>query len=261
MEPERIQSYDRAMALSRRSLGRGLLRNGFPTPEDCRRAAEAGALRCLEREDGFLLFLRRPQGFDRLYFAVAPGAEPFAFDAPLPVLAELPRRAGEADAAGAYLARCGFTRQFERVRVARPGSLPLPAAPELAVRQAENGELETVCGFLEGFYDRFTGCLPTPEELAEEYCCLIPGPEGPRGVLHARVERSFGEMRHFALVPALRGTGAAEALLAAFLRGLGEKPCRLWVADDNARALGFYQKCGFHTEALRSAVWRKETTK
>lgn len=258
MEFEPITSLDRALALSKRCLDRGLARNCYLGPEDYRRAVAEGTLRALEREDGVFLLLCRPAGFERLCFAAQPGAEAPEWDPDAPLVAEVPRREEAPDAAEACLARWGFTKRLERIRLRRAGAEEGSGEIPASVCLAEPEDLDAVRAFLARHFDRLTGCLPTAEELAGERCWLIPGPKGPRGVLHARLERRGGEIRHLALDEDLRGTDAARALVSACHAALGRGESRVWAAAENGRALRFYQKCDYRPDGFHSTVWIKE---
>ncbi len=62
------------------------------------------------------------------------------------------------------------------------------------------------------------------------------------------------EMTAFWVAPPQRGQGVSEALVAAIVgwaKSQGMTTLQAWVVEDNARALGFYQKLGFQDTAER----------
>jgi ribosomal protein S18 acetylase RimI-like enzyme len=63
--------------------------------------------------------------------------------------------------------------------------------------------------------------------------------------------------------PAARGSGAAGLLVGAVaehVRSEGKRRVTLWVADDNARARGFYQRLGFRPTGGRQTYQRQDGT-
>ena len=58
-----------------------------------------------------------------------------------------------------------------------------------------------------------------------------------------------GEIFALYVLPELHGAGVAQRLMEAGLQALAAYPrVALWVLKDNARAIRFYEKCGFHPD-------------
>ncbi len=64
---------------------------------------------------------------------------------------------------------------------------------------------------------------------------------------HGPEEPDMGEVFALYVLPEYHGTGVGRQLMDAALEKLASYPhiC-LWLVKGNARALGFYEKCGFH---------------
>ena len=100
------------------------------------------------------------------------------------------------------------------------------------------------------YLDRLT--LPKCEELAHRWTdgLLVAKIDGRVvgfiGVGTRDDAPDVGEVFALYVLPEYHGTGVAQRLMAAGLEALdGYREVCLWVLRDNARAIRFYQKCGF----------------
>ncbi|MGN0064566.1 MAG: GNAT family N-acetyltransferase [Nocardioides sp.] len=77
-----------------------------------------------------------------------------------------------------------------------------------------------------------------------------------RGYAVAIVSGDIADLARIAVVPSVRRTGAASALLAALLAGTGEADRMLLeVAADNSAALAFYERHGFARIDVRARYY------
>ncbi len=249
-EPE---SFEVISALLKAGFRRDAVTNNFLSEADYRRGLAERSLLLGQWDGGFAFFSRR-DGFFRMSFTLLPPQkEPPALPEG-PVVTEIPSRPGsEAGKAAADFWACqGFAPLLRRVRLRlEPGAEP-ETGDGFQVREAEEKEKTAVVEFLRRNFDPLTGCIPKEAELSQVFCLWDGGTLA--GVLHTGQAPGRREIRHLAVETNLRGTGAAKALLGAYLRACPAKKHLVWTGEENAAALKFYKKHGFRPDGWTAGV-------
>ncbi len=257
---EKILDYGALAPLLREQLRPGVATNAVLSREDYVRAIAGGGLDIQRFDGGLYLFLRR-NGFSRLCFYAQQGVRPPAPEADGPLVMEIARR--ERDTALAELdprwEGLGFARLFRRLRLKRPADAPPPSASAHAVRPGAPEDQDLIEELLERYYDRRTGCLPAPAELAQD---LARGQvwllEGDEGFLHIAPCPVGFQVRHIAVDPGLRRRGCAQSLLSAALTARQGQASLVWIRDNNVPSLGLFQKNSYVPDGWTSSVWLRE---
>lgn len=245
MENNLISEYAQASSLVREYFRPGVVTNNFMSEAEYRREIQAGALGFSSWEGG-LAFFRRREGFFRMNFHLLPSAEPAPLCSGESIVTEIPMRPGDFKMARAvaYWEEQGFSPCLERVRL-RLEKAPAEGKGAFQVRRADEEELPRILDFLRAHFSPLTGCLPALEELEAQGVFGIFQGETPVGVLRGSIGRGSCEIRHLAVEESLRGTGAAQVLLSAYLKACPEKKQLVWTGKNNPGALRFYKKCGY----------------
>ena len=279
----KIKAYSDLSPLLTSALTPGVLSNGIPSPEDCRREIEAGTLDALKIGQGVIL-VRDRGDFVRLNWLLTP---PIPEELPPEFLrrlknavAEIPGRAGDPKKAQAeaIFRRSGFDPLFRRIRMTRPKDrpmdrpmdrptdVPISPAPDrdstFSVGPAGPCEPDRteIKNLLASSFDPLTGCLPTEKELGEilargEILAARDGLTGElAGVLHLRSLRGAAEIRHLAVDPKFRRRGAGQKLVGEFLARTAGLRAVVWLREDNAPASALYASAGFAPDGWESAV-------
>lgn len=168
-----------------------------------------------------------------------------------PLVMELPCRGRYAERETAFWTGMGFAQEALRIRMEKAAETA-PATPVnhgvLAAKPCMN---DMVHRFLEGEFDRYTGFLPTEDELraAIEAGSVLYVPDGSGGIagaLHFGRERRVSEVFHLAVAENHRKRGVAQALLNVWMSGADAGTrLRLWVSESSNSALSLYRKNGF----------------
>ena len=267
----KIKAYSDLSPLLTSALTPGVLSNGIPSPEDCRREIEAGTLDAVKIGQGVIL-VRDRGDFVRLNWLLTP---PIPEELPPEFLrglktavAEIPGRAGDPKQAEAeaIFRRSGFDPLFRRIRMTRPKDRPISPAPDrdstFSVGPAGPGEPDRteIKTLLASSFDPLTGCLPTEKELAEipargEILAARDRLTGAlAGILHLRSLRGAAEIRHLAVDPKFRRRGAGQKLVGEFLARTAGLRALVWLREDNAPASALYASAGFAPDGWTSAV-------
>ena len=267
----KIKAYSDLSPLLTSALTPGVLSNGIPSPEDCRREIEAGTLDAVKIGQGVIL-VRDRGDFVRLNWLLTP---PIPEELPSEFLrslktavAEIPGRAGDPKQAEAeaIFRRSGFDPLFRRIRMTRPKDCLISPAPDhespFSVGPAGPGEPDRteIKNLLASSFDPLTGCLPTDGELGEilaqgEILAAREGLTGElAGVLHLRSLRGAAEIRHLAVDPKFRRRGAGQKLVGEFLARTAGLRALVWLREDNAPASALYASAGFAPDGWTSAV-------
>ena len=229
----------------------GGVTNGLPAAEVLKRETSAGTLAWEQLPEGILLLRQRADHQLLNFLLTAPGALARWIPERNTVL-ELPwnDRSPELRQLGETLIERGWMLLLRRVRLTRKGAL-LPEIPDSVreIRAAEAPDRAAVLEILERCFSPLTGCLPTPEGLAQEQAVLLPG-----GTLHYRRQGNTTELRHLAVLPEARGKGLARALIAAYLEREGQRLSRVWTGADNETALHLYGSFGYVPDGWHSLV-------
>ena len=267
----KIKAYSDLSPLLTSALTPGVLSNGIPSPEDCRREIEAGTLDAVKIGQGVIL-VRDRGDFVRLNWLLTP---PIPKELPPEFLrglktavAEIPGRAGDPKQAEAeaIFRRSGFDPLFRRIRMTRPKDPGMPSTcrddSPFSIEPAGPGEpdLTEIKSLLASSFDSLTGCLPTDGELAE----ILAGGEilaardrltgALAGILHLRSLRGAAEIRHLAVDPKFRRRGAGQKLVGEFLARTAGLRAVVWLREDNTPASALYQSAGFAPDGWTSAV-------
>ena len=274
----KIKAYSDLSPLLTSALTPGVLSNGIPSPEDCRREIEAGTLYAVKIGQGVIL-VRDRGDFVRLNWLLTP---PIPEELPPEFLrdlktavAEIPGRAGDPKKAQAeaIFRRSGFDPLFRRIRMTRPKDPGMPSTcrddSPFSIEPAGPGEpdLTEINSLLASSFESLTGCLPTDGELAE----ILAGGEilaardrltgALAGILHLRSLRGAAEIRHLAVDPKFRRRGAGQKLVGEFLARTAGLRAVVWLREDNTPASALYQSAGFSPDGWESAVLcRKQET-
>ena len=266
-----IKAYSDLSPLLTSALTPGVLSNGIPSPEDCRREIEAGTLDAVKIGQGVIL-VRDRGDFVRLNWLLTP---PIPEELPPEFLrglktavAEIPGRAGDPKQAEAeaVFRRSGFDPLFRRIRMTRPKDPEMPSTcrddSPFSIEPAGPGEPDRteIKNLLASSFDPLTGCLPTEKELGEilargEILAAREGLTGElAGVLHLRSLRGAAEIRHLAVDPKFRRRGAGQKLVGEFLARTAGLRALVWLREDNAPASALYASAGFAPDGWTSAV-------
>ena len=274
----KIESYEALSPLLTSALTPGVLSNGIPSPEDCRREIEAGTLYAVKIGQGVIL-VRDRGDFVRLNWLLTPPIpeelSPEFLRRLKTAVAEIPGRAGDPKKAQAeaLFRRSGFDPLFRRIRMTRPKDPGMPSTcrddSPFSIEPAGPGEpdLTEIKSLLASSFDSLTGCLPTDGELAE----ILAGGEilaardrltgALAGILHLRSLRGAAEIRHLAVDPKFRRRGAGQKLVGEFLARIAGLRAVVWLREDNTPASALYSSAGFAPDGWESAVLcRKQET-
>ncbi len=267
----KIKAYSDLSPLLTSALTPGVLSNGIPSPEDCRREIEAGTLDAVKIGQGVIL-VRDRGDFVQLNWLLTP---PIPEELPPEFLrrlktavAEIPGRAGDPKQAEAeaIFRRSGFDPLFRRIRMTRPKDPGMPSTcrddSPFSIEPAGPGEPDRteIKNLLASSFDPLTGCLPTEKELGEilargEILAAREGLTGElAGVLHLRSLRGAAEIRHLAVDPKFRRRGAGQKLVGEFLARTAGLRALVWLRENNAPASALYASAGFAPDGWESAV-------
>lgn len=247
--------------LMRYHIRRGIVTNNFISGErrsDC--IAASSLSYCCDEENLFLLEDRGD--FTRLYFDIADIGKLPAFDTvQKPVVFEILLRPGDENSRSASEAfsRAGFQNILTRERMQR--NVDSISGDRQGVVPAVRGDTDAVRTLLNRNFDRFTGCLPSMQELLHEIDAgmvyKLSVDDQIAGLLHFSADKRGVEIRHLAVNEQHRSKGIATRLLNRCLMEHGSS-ARLWVSKDNDTAKTFYQKHGFSADGWESYVMIKK---
>ena len=221
---------------------------------------KSGALFTEETASGLFIFKER-EDFRIMYFMASDMSALPALDGK--TVCEIPYRAGKRDAVIEDAFRiAGFENVLERVRLTRGvASADMPDDGELDVHRAGEGDAEKAYGLFSDCFSRYTGCLPTPDDLkndaeAGKLICAFKGGE-LIAALHSDNEKKTAEIRHLAVREDVRGRGIAGIITKYYLNTVNGMRCTVWTGRDNSAAIKNYENCGFEPDGYMSCVMMK----
>ena len=113
--------------------------------------------------------------------------------------------------------------------------------------------MDQAMALLRSCFDPFTGCLPTPWELEEDFRQNRLLTAGDQGILRFSGGRT-AELRHLAVAQASRGRGIGRDLVARFNVCTAGRRALVWTGADNTAALHLYETAGFRPDGWSSLV-------
>lgn len=218
----RIECYDEISALLRPWLRRGVLTNNFLTAADYRAGVGGGTL-FVDRHEGGLFFFRRREDFWQVHFHLQ--ADPQIWPEvifPAFSVAEAAARDKLPGAASGFLRARGLHTCLIRKRmtaVAVGGARADEGTDGIIVQTATETDAEAVNALLRAHFNRYTGCLPTWEELEADirerlvFVCQRDGQTA--GVLRMGARAGYTEILHLAVAEAFRRQGVGRAMVEA----------------------------------------------
>ncbi len=186
--------------------------------------------------------------------------KPLAFDYPFKADRNV------SDITAVFLA-AGY-RLFEtRMRVQVRRDKVLYTGTDARVSFAGPEDAERIDSLLRMAYPKYVSCFPLMNELKELaeahqiyaiYDQQLPQAECCIGFMHFEEHKSYRELRHLVTHPDYLGQGLARTLMGHSTMEASQPLVKLWVAEDNARALNIYYKMGYEADGARSLVFLKE---
>ena len=202
-----------------------------------------------------LMFSRERKDFPQIR-----SDKPLAFDYPF-------KNGKDVSEIIAFFEGAGF-RLFEtRMRIQVKRDAVIYTGTDVPVSFAQPEDAERIDQLLHMAYPRYVSCFPLMNELRDlasaERIYAIYDPELPRaerciGFMHFEEHKSYRELRHLVTHPDYLGRGLARTLMGHSTMDASQPLVKLWVAEDNERALNIYYKMGYEFDGARSLVFLKE---
>ena len=232
----RISSFEELKTLASSMLKPGVLTNASISKRDYLPSIEAGKLYYDQGPD-YLYLYRQRDGFYICNFYVTNGKLDLN-DGCIVEIAYRPKDTKLID----LISSLPYKKELERIRLTRD-ALSL-----------ESGEYtpasEKDLPLIKSSFDKYTGCIPTEEEIKLDYCISTDS-----GLIHYSLDGKTCDIRHMVVKEECRRQGKSNELLEKFNEVTAGLRASVWT-NSNA-AIAAYEKAGFKKDGRTSVVFSK----
>ena len=258
-----VENYEEVSPLLMKYFKKGLMTNNFLSEAQYKNAIKSKALQFYEWDDG-IIFLNAKESFSKLTYELLSLNRKLNVKLPKKTIIEIVKRPNDTAYGDVlnYWKNNSFNIVLNRIRLVNENSKNILTSESLCgdtkislCTMEDLGDVERV---LKDNFNKYTGCLPSEDELKEivKNQFAIGAFIGKElvGTLHFDTKRGYSEIRHLAVNEKFRNIGIAGNLISYYHKNFAQDKSYVWCAKGNKGAESVYSKHNYKEDGWTSAV-------
>ena len=258
-----VENYKEISPLLMKYFKKGLMTNNFLSEAQYKSAIKSKALQFYEWDDG-IIFLNAKESFSKLTYELLSLNSKLNVKLPEKTIIEIVKRTNDVAYGDVlnYWKNNGFNIVLNRIRLVNENSKNILTSESLCgdtkILLCVIEDLDGVERILKDNFNKYTGCLPSEDELKEivknQFVIGAFIDKELVGMLHFDIKRGYSEIRHLAVNEKFRNIGIAGYLISYYHKNFAQNKSYVWCAAGNSSAKRVYKKYNYKEDGWTSIV-------